>query len=145
MKRLSYGTEHACAVLVLLTKGPLLAVEAVSRYSLFTQSSISAVRPYNTRVKTSNFGRTCKIGHFSTSPDIKSCSRLSTNCLVLFQVNCTDKISSYPLPNSENGTRHIIIDKLDIHSSLVTSSSAQFREHMVSMLVTTIFNSIFYS
>ena len=31
------------------------------------------------RVKTSNFGQTCKIGHFSTSPDITPCSRLLTN------------------------------------------------------------------
>ena len=54
------------------------------------------------------------------------------------------EISSYPLPNCENA-RHIIVDQLDIHSSLVTSSSAQFRGHMVLMLVTTIFNSIFYS
>ena len=39
-------------------------------------------------------------------------------------------ISSYPLPTSENGTRHIIIEQLDIHSSLVTSSSEQLREHI---------------
>ena len=34
---------------------------------------------HQNRVKTSNFGRTCKIGHFSTSPDKTSCSRLTTN------------------------------------------------------------------
>ena len=97
------------------------------------------------RVKTSNFGRTCKIGHFSTSPDITPCSRPPPIDQVLFQANCTDKISSYPLPDSENGIRHIIIDQLDSHSSVVTSNSAQFREHMDLLLVTTIFNSIFYS
>ena len=99
---------------------------------------------HQNRVKTSNFGRTCKIGHHSTSPDITSFSRPRPIDEVLFRVDFTDKISSYPIPTCENGTHHIIIDQLDIHSSLVTSSSEQFREHMVLLLVTTILNSIFY-
>ena len=67
-------TTHIILVVILQTVTHILI--NITDYCSWSFSRLLLM----TRVKTSNFGRTCKIGHFSTSPDISSYSRLSINC-----------------------------------------------------------------